>query len=154
MAKTGSSLAEAFLPIKTSDALVMQYRRWLDVAGRGMPFFEGLKGNANVASRRTQGPAAHETGGAHRDKTSRYYRHVLLSKCTRDALRNVLAVQKAATGVIIGSALAAIAARFVSALAPHLGSVVAIAATAVLAKLAAQRVERLFYKNFERVPAI
>jgi hypothetical protein len=38
VARTGISLSEAFLPVKTSDALVVQYRQWLDIAGKGMPW--------------------------------------------------------------------------------------------------------------------
>lgn len=43
VARTGETLSDAFLPIKTSDGLVVEYRKWLDRVGHGMPFFQGWK---------------------------------------------------------------------------------------------------------------
>ncbi|CAN0589672.1 unnamed protein product, partial [Ectocarpus sp. 12 AP-2014] len=41
VARTGKTLSESFLPIKSSDVLVVELRKWLDRVGHGMPFFEG-----------------------------------------------------------------------------------------------------------------
>lgn len=41
VARTGQPLSKAFLPIKTSDSLVVELRKWLDHVGHGMPFFTG-----------------------------------------------------------------------------------------------------------------
>ena len=41
VARTGQPLAQAFLPIKTSDTLVVELRKWLDHVGHGMPYFTG-----------------------------------------------------------------------------------------------------------------
>lgn len=43
VARTGQSLSEAFLPIKTSDTLVVELRKWLDHVGHGMPHYVGWK---------------------------------------------------------------------------------------------------------------
>lgn len=43
VARTGQSLSEAFLPIKTADILVVELRKWLDHVGHGMPFYVGWK---------------------------------------------------------------------------------------------------------------
>lgn len=41
VARTGQPLSQAFLPIKTSDGLVIEIRKWLDRVGHGMPHFTG-----------------------------------------------------------------------------------------------------------------
>lgn len=41
VARTGQSLSESFLPIKSSDALVVELRKWIDHVGHGMPHFIG-----------------------------------------------------------------------------------------------------------------
>lgn len=43
VARTGETLQDAFIPIKSSDGLVVEYRKWLDRVGHGMPFFQGWK---------------------------------------------------------------------------------------------------------------
>lgn len=43
VARTGQSLSESFLPIKSSDGLVVELRKWLDNVGHGMPYFTGWK---------------------------------------------------------------------------------------------------------------
>lgn len=43
VARTGQSLADSFLPIKSSDGLVVELRKWLDRVGHGMPHYTGWK---------------------------------------------------------------------------------------------------------------
>lgn len=38
----GAALSKAWLPIKTSDRLVIEYRRWLDRYGESLPFYRGF----------------------------------------------------------------------------------------------------------------
>ena len=35
------SMQETFLPLKTSDVLVLEYRKWLDEYGKNLPFYQG-----------------------------------------------------------------------------------------------------------------
>ena len=35
------SMPETFLPLKTSDVLVLEYRKWLDKYGKSLPFYQG-----------------------------------------------------------------------------------------------------------------
>ncbi|MBD2432030.1 MULTISPECIES: Rieske 2Fe-2S domain-containing protein [Fischerella] len=37
----GKSLKEIYLPLKTTDTLVIAYRKWLDQVGDGLPFYQG-----------------------------------------------------------------------------------------------------------------
>lgn len=39
--KSGQSLQRLYLPLKTSDLLVMEYRKWLDRFGSSLPFYQG-----------------------------------------------------------------------------------------------------------------
>lgn len=43
VARTGAPLSESFLPLKSSDAMVLELRKWLDHVGHGMPHFTGWK---------------------------------------------------------------------------------------------------------------
>ena len=39
--RLGKSLKETYLPLKTMDTLVIEYRKWLDKFGSNLPFYEG-----------------------------------------------------------------------------------------------------------------
>lgn len=41
VARTGETLAKSFIPLKSSDSMVVELRKWLDHVGHGMPFFQG-----------------------------------------------------------------------------------------------------------------
>ncbi|NES81578.1 MAG: Rieske 2Fe-2S domain-containing protein [Moorea sp. SIO2B7] len=42
------NLQETYLPIKTSDTLVVEYRKWLDKYGVSLPFYQGYKTSHNI----------------------------------------------------------------------------------------------------------
>ena len=39
--QSSKSMKEIFLPLKTSDVLVVEYRKWLDRYGKNLPFYQG-----------------------------------------------------------------------------------------------------------------
>ena len=39
--RSGNSMKQIFLPLKTSDVLVVEYRKWLDRYGNNLPFYQG-----------------------------------------------------------------------------------------------------------------
>ena len=39
--RSGKSLKEAFLPLKTSDVFVLEYRKWLDRFAQDLPYYQG-----------------------------------------------------------------------------------------------------------------
>lgn len=41
--RSGKSMKELFLPLKTSDVLVIEYRKWLDKYGTDLPFYQGYE---------------------------------------------------------------------------------------------------------------
>ncbi len=41
--RLGQNLKEVYLPLKTSDTLVVEYRKWLDKFGSSLPFYQGYE---------------------------------------------------------------------------------------------------------------
>ncbi|MDZ8183565.1 MAG: Rieske 2Fe-2S domain-containing protein [Nostoc sp. ChiSLP02] len=48
--RLGKSLKEVYLPLKTSDPLTIEYRKWLDKFGSGLPFYQGYSTSKNIGS--------------------------------------------------------------------------------------------------------
>ncbi len=48
--RLGNSLKEIFLPLKTSDTLVIEYRKWLDKFGSSLPFYQGYSTSKNIGN--------------------------------------------------------------------------------------------------------
>ncbi len=48
--RLGQNLKEVYLPLKTSDTLVVEYRKWLDKFGSSLPFYQGYSTSKNVGS--------------------------------------------------------------------------------------------------------
>lgn len=46
--RLGKSLKEVFLPLKTSDTLVIEYRKWLDKFGSQLPYYQGYTTSKNL----------------------------------------------------------------------------------------------------------
>ncbi len=72
----GRSLKEIYLPLKTSDTFVLEYRKWLDKFGSGLPFYQGYSTSksANVEA----------TGYENLGLQDRFSRHTrICSSCSR-----------------------------------------------------------------------
>jgi hypothetical protein len=96
----------------------------------------------------------------HRSTQSRYWRHVVLCKYTRNALQGVRRVRAAGIAVAITSALATCITRStttahtVHRFIPSVPILAVVGVLAVLASAVAHRLERAFFTNFERVPVL
>ncbi|CAM9732231.1 unnamed protein product [Chrysoparadoxa australica] len=144
-ARTGQSWDEACLPISGIDPLVVEYRKWLDKVGQGMPWYEGWTSHNNVARREGgRGSALDTRTSGHRGQESRYWRHVRLSTSSKRGLRRVNLTKKVSAVVAVSAASAAAVTGAVPAV------VVGVGAVAINA--AATRLEQCFYVNFERFP--
>jgi hypothetical protein len=83
----GSGLpADNYLGLKTSDALVMQYRKWLDRVGNGMPSYIGWRTNSSSPVSTTS-VEERISDPSHRAHHSRFENHVVHHKPTLHALR-------------------------------------------------------------------
>ncbi|WGV27951.1 Rieske 2Fe-2S domain-containing protein [Halotia branconii] len=46
--RLGENLKQVYLPLKTSDTLVIEYRKWLDKFGSSLPFYQGYASAKNI----------------------------------------------------------------------------------------------------------
>lgn len=46
--RSGQNLQQLYLPLKTSDTLVVEYRKWLDKFAATLPFYQGYSSAKNV----------------------------------------------------------------------------------------------------------
>ena len=109
-----------YLNLRTSDVFVMEYRKWLDKVGHGMPYYFGHKTLwlpstdpiveaapaglvASIASSQPMKGATTMGAGLpfSSDPTNRYFRHVVHCAMCRKALKNLLFGQKLLIGVAL-----------------------------------------------------
>jgi len=100
---TERSLEDDFLLLGSSDTFVGAYRRWLDMVGAGMPWFQGLASrSSNMQATNSSGmnvlspgldPAHHRSSGQDNVET-RYHRHVIHCPTTRKALERVQSLKQ------------------------------------------------------------
>lgn len=113
------SMKQDFLLLDSSDKFVGAYRRRLDRVGHGMPWFQGLcRASANVSGHLngaatltpSMDPANHRASNQY-VKETRYHRHVIQCRETKDALRNIIKIKR---GLLAAATLAISAATFLS----------------------------------------
>ena len=97
--RLGQSLKELYLPLKTSDVLVVEYRKWLDKYGASLPYYQGYctSKEPKEVLEDNQQPAA----------LDRLRRHTLICGSCNRAYRITKRVKQVSVGVAI--ALAALA---------------------------------------------
>ena len=136
------SLSESWLPISSSDLMLVQYRKWLDRVGHGMPFYQGFQ-TASALPSTSATPMDTTSDPQHRMTHSRYFAHVVHNKPTMHALRNIEAMLVIAR---IGFVVSVVAkAMMASAQWPLFSGVVSGAMSFILSNL-----RQIFYVNFQR----
>lgn len=92
------SLKEVFLPLKTSDILVIEYRKWLDKFGASLPYYQGYTTSKDLIKREYNQQLV---------QSDRFSQHtVICSSCNR-AYQVTNQLQK--TFVVVAIALVALA---------------------------------------------
>ncbi|MBR8833050.1 MAG: Rieske 2Fe-2S domain-containing protein [Stigonema ocellatum SAG 48.90 = DSM 106950] len=131
--RLGQSLKKLYLPLKTSDTLVLEYRKWLDKYGSSLPFYRGYAtSKLNVSS---------ENEASTPSSLDRFERHTKICGSCHQAYQGTKLVQQTLIGVAIAlTALAILTDDLVS----HI-----TAFTAVLAVSLAAVTEKMKIK-FER----
>ena len=123
----GQSLEQLYLPLKTSDILVIEYRKWLDKFGSSLPFYEGY-----TSSKRTQ-----PQGECHqiRPLLDRFSRHTqICSSCNR-AYRATKRLKQTLAATAIGlAAMAIVTDSSLTEIVALLSSLSAAAIAAVVGK--------------------
>lgn len=88
------SLKELYLPLKTSDVFVVEYRKWLDNYGKLLPFYQGYETSYNIEPQNV-------------DQGTRLTRHTQICGSCNQAYKNTKKIKQGFIGLAV--ILAAIA---------------------------------------------
>ncbi|KAH7290676.1 hypothetical protein KP509_30G059000 [Ceratopteris richardii] len=121
--REGVPTGRLYLNLKSSDVLVLEYRKWLDKVGHGMPYYIGHRSLSLpakealleaspagfLASTASSQPVKGALGGLFAaDLTNRYFRHVVhCSKC-RAAFQKLKSMQKLSIILALVSVISAL----------------------------------------------
>lgn len=133
----GKNLKEVFLPLKTSDTLVLEYRKWLDKFGSSLPYYQGYSTSKNMGS-----------SGENSSQSSpldRFSQHTLLcSSCNRTyQITNLLKFS------LVGMAIALAALGIVTESGTKIVAVSASLLAVVLAAMA-HKLKTQFERSYTR----
>ena len=136
--RIGKSLQELYLPLKTSDLLVVEYRKWLDRFGSSLPYYQGYA-TAKVAENNVE---------SHSQLATRLARHTqICSSCNR-AYR----VSKQVRYVSMGLAIALFTLAVLVDNSRIEIVAVSIALLAVIIAASAQMLKTRFEVSYSRFP--
>ena len=139
------ALSDSWLPISSSDLMLVQYRKWLDRVGKGMPFYQGYDTASSAPSTSAQ-PTDSTSDPRHRMTHSRYFAHVAQNKCTMQALKNIEAMLVLARfGFMASIAAGAVVTSAVWRTRSLIAGLLSYALTFTLSNL-----RQIFYINFQR----
>ncbi|BDI14846.1 hypothetical protein ANSO36C_06480 [Nostoc cf. commune SO-36] len=97
--RIGKNLQELYLPLKTSDILVVAYRKWLDKYGSSLPFYQGYSTAKNIEN---------SENSQHLKTLDRFSQHTLICNSCNQAYQLTKRLQKSCVGVAIALATIAI----------------------------------------------
>lgn len=132
------SMRNIILPLKTSDVLVVEYRKWLDIYGKNLPFYQGY-----ATSKLTQAIMTKE-----RDKATldRFKQHTqICSSCSR-AYQTTIHIKQ----ILIGIAIA-LAAIVIVTDRPNIKIVIVILSLlSIILAVVAEKVKTKFERAYTR----
>ncbi|MEH2374760.1 aromatic ring-hydroxylating dioxygenase subunit alpha [Nostoc sp.] len=99
--RLGENLKEVYLPLKTSDTFVVEYRKWLDKFGSSLPFYQGYSTSKNVGSNESDQKLI---------TLDRFSQHTLICSSCNQAYQVTNKVKQSCIGVAIALAAVAIIA--------------------------------------------
>ncbi|MDF5709425.1 MAG: Rieske 2Fe-2S domain-containing protein [Nostoc sp. S4] len=99
--RLGISLKKLYLPLKTSDTLVIEFRKWLDKFGSSLPFYQGYTTWKNVENGELNSKPILQ---------DRFLRHTLICSSCNRAYQATNRVKQSCLGVAIALAAVAILA--------------------------------------------
>lgn len=134
--RLGKNLKELFLPLKTSDTLVLEYRKWLDKFGSSLPYYQGYSTSKNMDS---------SGENSSQSPLDRFSQHTLLcSSCNRTYhIANLLKFS------LVGIAIALAALAIVTESGTKIVAVSASLLAVVLAAMA-QKLKTQFERSYTR----
>lgn len=98
--KSKQTMQDLILPLKTSDLLVVEYRKWLDTFGKALPFYQGY----------TTAKSSPKTGENSQTKVTldRFKQHTQICHSCRQTYQRIIITQKVLIAVAILLAACAI----------------------------------------------
>ena len=131
------SLAQLWLPLATSDALVLEYRKWLDKYGQNLPYYQGYS--------TAKPPVRSENFSGQKILETRLDRHTVICSSCSGAYRTTIQVKQTLVGL-------AIALTALAILTEGRASLVAVscAILAVILAVVAQKVKTKFERSYTR----
>ncbi|HAA26949.1 MAG TPA: (2Fe-2S)-binding protein [Cyanobacteria bacterium UBA8553] len=137
--RLGESLKDLYLPLKTSDVFVIEYRKWLDKFGQSLPFYQGYSTSSHTGDK----------DGCNNQSalSDRFSRHTqICSSCNR-AYQTTNRLKQVSVGVAIALfSLAIVTDSFemqIAAVSASLGAV----ALAVIAQIVKTKFERSYKRH-------
>ncbi|MGB3532932.1 MAG: Rieske 2Fe-2S domain-containing protein [Microcoleaceae cyanobacterium] len=127
--QSGQSIKQTYLPLKTSDLLLIEYRKWLDQFGSKLPHYQGYTKHKHIPTSTTV------------NLSNRFSRHTQICSSCNSAYRTTQQLKQISIAVAI--ALAAIGIISEGSLS------IFTVSTAVIAVIAVILAQRLI-ENFER----
>ncbi len=135
--RLGQNLKQVYLPLKTSDTLVIEYRKWLDKFGASLPFYQGYVSAKNIEL---------DESNSNLTPLDRFSQHTQICSSCNQAYQNTNKLKQTFIGVAI--ALAAIAI-----LVDNYQLKIAIVSSALLAvglAVLAQKLKIQFERSYTR----
>ncbi|HEY9741424.1 MAG TPA: Rieske 2Fe-2S domain-containing protein [Coleofasciculaceae cyanobacterium] len=136
--RLGESLKDIYLPLKTSDVFVIEYRKWLDKFGQSLPFYQGYS-----TSKRTGNNDGCDSESALSDRFSRHTQ--ICSSCNRAyQVTNRLKQVSVAVAIALG------ALAIVTDHSWHQIVAMSLSLSAVALAVVAQIVKTKFERSYKR----
>ncbi|GAX39199.1 Rieske [2Fe-2S] domain-containing protein [Tolypothrix sp. NIES-4075] len=115
--RLGQSLKQVYLPLKTSDTLVLEYRKWLDKFGSSLPYYQGYSTSKNIGK---------DENSVNLMPLDRFSQHTQMCSSCSEAYQLTNRVKQTCVGVAIAFAALAILSEGwiqVAAVSASLGAV-------------------------------
>jgi len=136
--RLGESLKDVYLPLKTSDVFVIEYRKWLDKFRQSLPFYQGYS-----TSKRSDSNDGCDSHSALSDRFSRHTQ--ICSSCNR-----AYQVTNRLKQVSVGVAIALFALAIVADGSGMQITAVSASLLAVVMAIVAEKVKTKFERSYTR----
>ena len=134
--RLGQTLKQVYLHLKTSDLLLIEYRKWLDKVGQSLPFYEGY----STVKR------ANENGECNPVALDRFSRHTQICRSCNRAYQVTNRLKQASVAVAIAMAALAI----VTDSSWHQIVAISVSLSAVALAVVAQIIKTKFERSYNR----
>ncbi len=135
---SSKSMKQIFLPLKTSDILVVEYRKWLDRYGNNLPFYQGYTSSklAKVIVKNNQEKAT----------LDRFKQHTQICSSCSQAYQTTIRLKQ----ILIGIAIALAAVAMITEVSQIQMVTVILSILSVMMAVVANQVKKRFERSYTR----